>query len=434
MGSGSVDVMRLVAPSVSEAVPEIISYEEKEHALARVLQSGIVRENTNLYSLLDYLGRKALAESPEPLKEYTIGVEALGKPADYDPRLDATVRVDIGKLRGKLKEFYQKDGATSAIRLDIPKGQYDATYARVPHLPAPQEQPVEPAPRGRRASLLVAALVLLAAVTGFAASRLLSGPASESAPLSAELQRFWQPYLHASKPVLLVYGTPMFVRLDRYLFREPRLNDPAAVAGDAEINQIAAALKTSEQRITYKFTGVGEAEAVFMLTRLLTERRAALSVKRSSNLSWEDLKGRHVILLGSQKYNPQMLRFPVQPKFEADRGRVTNLAPAPGETVEYHNVFKDKYGEPIETYAVISVFPGLDADTRMTMLSCSSNEGTGGAAEYVARPDTMKELFARMGFDARQPLPQAFQAVIKVKLNEGVPVQLSHVTHHILAR
>jgi hypothetical protein len=49
-------------------------------------------------------GKKSL-ENGDPLKEYTIGVEALGKPTDYDPRLDPTVRVDISKLRAKLREY-----------------------------------------------------------------------------------------------------------------------------------------------------------------------------------------------------------------------------------------------------------------------------------------------------------------------------------------
>ncbi|HEX4947653.1 MAG TPA: hypothetical protein VFZ34_13365 [Blastocatellia bacterium] len=44
----------------------------------------------------------------------------------------------------------------------------------------------------------------------------------------------------------------------------------------------------------------------------------------------------------------------------------------------------------------------------------------------------MKELFQQMKLDATKPLPKAFQAVIRVKLNEGVPVQMSYVTHQIL--
>jgi hypothetical protein len=58
---------------------------ERQQELDYLLASGIVRENTQLYNLLAYLGRKSFADLTGPLKEYVIGIEALGKPEDYDP-------------------------------------------------------------------------------------------------------------------------------------------------------------------------------------------------------------------------------------------------------------------------------------------------------------------------------------------------------------
>lgn len=428
--------MRVVEPP--SAVGSEITPAEKRQAADGLMRSGLVRENTNLHYLLSYLVQHSLNEQAEPLKEYTIGVEALGKPAGYDPRLDSTVRVDISKLRSKLREYYQQNGLNSSLRIEIPKGQYDLTYLRPQHsteLPRLIDAEVEAiaVPNSSPLYLWGVLIALIAGLAGFGLARYFFPVGSAVKTLTPELQAFWQPYWHSSTPTLLVYGTPMFVRLDSYLFRRPRLNNWEEAETDDEVNRVAAELKTTEKRASFKFTGVGEAEALFRLTTLLTDQHATTTVKRSSNLSWEDLKGRHVVLLGSQKYNPQILRLPFQPKFEADRGRVTNLQPASGEPTEYRNIFKDQFGEPIETYAIISVFPGLDADTRVTILACSSNEGTGGAAEYVTRADTMTELFQRMKLDPAKSLPKAFQAVIRVKLNEGVPVQLSYVTHHVFA-
>jgi hypothetical protein len=420
--------------TLPSAAPVNISRAEKEQAADALLRAGIVRDHTNLHALLTYLIQHSLADQPEPLKEFTIGIEALGKPTGYDPRLDSTVRVDISKLRAKLREYYQKEGVTSPLRIEIPKGQYDLTYARVPHLvEVPLAEPISETKSSRPLWLWGAVIALIAGALGFGLARYGSATKSDAPALTPELQAFWQPYLQATPPTLFVYGTPMFVRLDSYIFRRPRLNSWEEAETDEEVNRLAAELKTTEKRASFKFTGVGEAEALFMLTRLLTDHQATMAVKRSSNLSWEDLKGRHVILLGSQKYNPQILKLPFQPKFEADRGRVTNLNPQPGEPTEYRNIFKDQFGEPIETYAIISVCQGLDPSTRVTILACSSNEGTGGAAEYVTRPDTMKDLFQQMKLDPAKPLPNAFQAVIRVKLNEGVPVQMNYVTHQILA-
>ncbi len=418
--------------TLPSAAPVNVSRAKKEQAAEALLRASIVRDHTNLHALLTYLIQHSLAEHPEPLKEFTIGVEALGKPEGYDPRLDSTVRVDISKLRAKLREYYQNEGVTSPLRIEIPKGQYDLTYARAPHLvEAPLAESITKP--SRPLWWWGMAIALVAGVLGFGGARYWGATKSDAKSLTPELQAFWQPYLQATTPTLFVYGTPMFVRLDSYLFRRPRLNSWEAAETDDEVNRIAAELKTTEKRASFKFTGVGEAEALFLLTRLMTDHQVTMAVKRSSNLSWEDLKGRHVIVIGSQKYNPQILKLPFQPKFEADRGRVTNLNPQPGEPVEYRNVFQDQFGEPIETYAIISVCQGLDPNTRVTILACSSNEGTGGAAEYVTRPDTMKDLFRQMKLDPVKPLPQTFQAVIRVKLNEGVPVQMSYVTHQILA-
>ena len=111
----------------NEAIPR----EERERELQALLQSGLVRENTDLYTLLRYLGKKSL-ENGDALKEYTIGVEALGKPRDYDPRLDPTVRVDISKLRAKLREYYREQGAAKAVHFEIPRGEYHLTFVRGP--------------------------------------------------------------------------------------------------------------------------------------------------------------------------------------------------------------------------------------------------------------------------------------------------------------
>ena len=52
------------------------------------------------------------------LKEYTIGIEAFDKSADYDPQLDPAVRVLASKLRRKLEDYYLKEGAANPLRIE----------------------------------------------------------------------------------------------------------------------------------------------------------------------------------------------------------------------------------------------------------------------------------------------------------------------------
>src|SRR5271163_305655 len=46
-----------------------------------------------------------------PIKEYQIATEVLGRSTDFDPQLDSMVRVQAGRLRVKLTEYYGTDGA-----------------------------------------------------------------------------------------------------------------------------------------------------------------------------------------------------------------------------------------------------------------------------------------------------------------------------------
>ena len=64
-----------------------------------------------------------------PPKEFEIAIEALGRPADYNPAVDATVRVEAGRLRNRLREYYTGEGAADPVLIEIPKGAYSAVFS-----------------------------------------------------------------------------------------------------------------------------------------------------------------------------------------------------------------------------------------------------------------------------------------------------------------
>jgi hypothetical protein len=432
--------MTSVAPTTLDPLNTEITRAEKEQELERILHSGVIREKTVLHTLLRYLGQQSLEPHETPLKEYTIGVEALGKPQGYDPRLDPTVRVEIGKLRSRLIEYYQNH-PEDALRLEIPKGGYDITFARIAP-PMTELEPPAPAPvlsPDKQRSLSGGPWLAAGALMALAAGLLYftfneSARDNRVAPLPTELRSFWRPFLNAEKPTLIVYSTPLFVRLDQYVYRDPLLNQAQEIEKDEKTAKVLDALTGATKRPAYKYTGVGEAEGIFLLTQLLSAQQARLSVKRSSNVSWEDFKGHQAILLGSPKNNPLFQRLPYQPKFDLTQDHIINQTPTAAEPRKYQNVLKESFDEAIEAYALISVYQGLDSDTRLLILSCAANEGIAGAAEYVTRADKLRELFQRLNVRADEPLPTAFQFIVKVRLNDRVPVQLSYVTHHVLTK
>ena len=72
------------------------------------------------------------------LKEYTIATEVFGRRSDYDPRIDSVVRVQAGRLRTKLQEYYTAEGKNDQIVIDLPKGHYHPVF-NCPHAESGQE-------------------------------------------------------------------------------------------------------------------------------------------------------------------------------------------------------------------------------------------------------------------------------------------------------
>jgi hypothetical protein len=92
--------------------------------LVRVLASPGFANAQWLSRLLSYLVEETLAGRQDAIKEYTIGVEIYRRKPDYDPKIDAIVRVEASRLRAKLKQYYDGIGKDDPVRIDLPPGGY----------------------------------------------------------------------------------------------------------------------------------------------------------------------------------------------------------------------------------------------------------------------------------------------------------------------
>ena len=92
--------------------------------LEAVIASGIFAKAPSLALLLDYVCTKYFEGQANQIKEYNIAVEALGRPPSFDPRQDSIVRVEAFRLRKRLKQYYENEGADRHLRIVIPSGQY----------------------------------------------------------------------------------------------------------------------------------------------------------------------------------------------------------------------------------------------------------------------------------------------------------------------
>jgi adenylate cyclase len=97
--------------------------------LDRILASKGFATAGRLSKLLRYVVDRTLAGETDQLKEYSVGIEVFERDEKYDPRLDSIVRVEAGRLRTKLDEYYNGEGAASPIRIGLPKGGYSAQFS-----------------------------------------------------------------------------------------------------------------------------------------------------------------------------------------------------------------------------------------------------------------------------------------------------------------
>ncbi len=102
----------------------------EKNELQSVLNSGIFHRAPNLANLLTYVCAKYFEGAVEQIKEYNIAVEALGRMADFDPKRDSIVRVEAYRLRKRLREYYEAEGATHSLRIEIVPGQYVPQFLR----------------------------------------------------------------------------------------------------------------------------------------------------------------------------------------------------------------------------------------------------------------------------------------------------------------
>jgi TolB-like protein/Tfp pilus assembly protein PilF len=92
--------------------------------LGRMLASGQFRGMDRSKTLLQFLVQQALRGEGARLKEYTIGTEALGKAASFDPRTDPIVRAEISRLRTRLERYYATEGENDPLVILLPRGSY----------------------------------------------------------------------------------------------------------------------------------------------------------------------------------------------------------------------------------------------------------------------------------------------------------------------
>jgi TolB-like protein/Tfp pilus assembly protein PilF len=102
---------------------------EVRRQLDRILADSAFSGASRRSRLLRYLVEQALEDRPEGLKESVIATEVFERAPGYDPQIDSVVRVEVGRLRDRLAEYYVRAGPEEPVHIEIPRGGYRPMFA-----------------------------------------------------------------------------------------------------------------------------------------------------------------------------------------------------------------------------------------------------------------------------------------------------------------
>jgi hypothetical protein len=390
----------------------------------RLVASQVLHSSESLCKLLQYLAKHALEHPNSPLKEYQLATEVFGRRSDFDPQSDSTIRVQAGRLRLKLVEYYSSEGAQDPVVVELPKGTYILSFHQREAVNS--KPPIDPTAEGNGgirnqvprpwvialATLSILLLLAMVSIGMIVSSRQAVSTAHagniEVPPLA--LQMFWKPFVSASDEPWLIFSNAAFV-------------------GRPETGmRYYSAQRDAQDAIWDHYTGVGEVLAVHSLDGVFGLFHRQLRVKRGSLFSLDDAKNNDLIFLGSPSENLSLAEIPSTKEFvfqrvtaRARKGdlAIVNLHPQPGEAKEF---LASPASPMLEDYAVIGLVPGLAPARSVLILAGTTTFGTQAAAEYVSRQNSVEDLLSRVTGSKTGGLTP-FEAVIHIKVVRGVPVE-----------
>lgn len=97
-------------------------------ALGAIIASRAFARSERLRSFLTYIVENELSGKAAQLKGYSIGIDVFARPPGFDAGNDPLVRVQAGKLRKLLEQYYGTEGAADPLRIHVPIGSYVPEY------------------------------------------------------------------------------------------------------------------------------------------------------------------------------------------------------------------------------------------------------------------------------------------------------------------
>ena len=381
------------------------------------------------------------------ITEYSIAIDALGRPANYSPGDDSSVRGRAHDLRQKLDSFYKHERPDARIRVGLHKGSYVPYFYEVPQ---PSTELLQPSPiistgqftpsvrkrRWRILGIATAAALSLLAVGLWVFAR--SHRAGDSI-----LRQFWGPMLRPGSDVLLCLATPPSLRIKPFPV-PPR--HPGFLRAPKDTADWYATLGLPRVGEPYLYRSAtsplfGDAAAAIQAVQTIAAFGGSVQFLPENIIVGQvALAKRNILVIGGPNYSPYAARvlrgtpFTIEENGEigeevirersAKSGSPLTLVPNRGQS-----------GKLAVAYGLITVFPNQtesDDGPRAIVVSGITGAGAPAAMELFTSQAGLAALRYRFRQDGLTHIPMSYQVVVKGSRDDAMPLNWQMVTYRVM--
>jgi hypothetical protein len=413
--------------------------------LEDVLQSKCFERASRLRTLLLYLWENR----NDDISEYAIAVDGLGRSPDFESKIDATVRVQIARLRAFLRKYYEGEGRQSTVRLVIPLGTHQIQLVEV----MPDDELAVPLNADSDADLgydmtigdvvssasvysttgaesstnrflapvLVAVIVVLISFLGW----LLWMPSHQGGKNIASSKQgpppFWKGITDNGKATRIVLPTPTFFAWkpggtsSTLVVRDLSVNESAKLKGSPQLANIQK--QFGKPQVWQNYTFASDTFAALQLVRFFDSYGVQASISSSAESPHEIIDYENVVAFGTTS------------SLTAYQSDLDRLSYKLGPYEKYVIDKRQPAGSPPQfslnqESASRMVMPGLIAllprGTSVNRLLLVQGAQTTALISYMTSESGMKEIMQAQAEHGHNPF---FEAIVLSEVNAGNPIQ-----------
>lgn len=397
-----------------------------------IFESRVFEKSPALRRLLLYLWD----HRSEEVNEYAIATEALERRTDFDPRSDSAVRVQVARLRQKLKEYYDEEGKAEPSRITIPLGSYnlqlhpvDNENESVPSIEEPastasfEETSTIPAAHKRsRQNVWIGIALAASAVLGYfvGTARQPSTAVKETQSAVTRIPPIWDLILTGDKSERIVVPNPVFFSwIDKsgetLIARDPIVNTYKDSEKSAKLTTLVKNL--GKPILAQDYTVASDTQASFRLARYLQPFKSRIDLSSSSDLPPEAPDSENLILLGTiNTLAPYRLYLDrLHYRFPEHSQAIIDIAPVAGKSSRFDTV-RESPSRSI-TPGIVALLPGRTADTSVLIIVGYHSNALVSYLTSTAGLDDLQKARAVNGN------PRFFEAIVFSEVNNIVPLR-----------